>query len=155
MKYIIYHVKSEEKLADIAAKYHVTEAEIKALNPNAEIIKLMPWSPSIVAYNTKLKIPVQGGEGEEQISLEKIAYDKEAKYRCEQYVVSKINGVIQNYANTKHEYLVRKQQSTDSLIVKTEITDNIIEMYPNQLTEALKLLNDLDLIKCNAVKVLA
>ena len=149
MKYKIYEVKAEEKLSDIAEKHNTTPEEIKALNPDVTMFRSALWGPVYVGYNQKVKIPVQGEK--EQISLQTISYDKEVKYRCEQSVVSKINGIIQNYANTKHEYLVKKQQSSDNLIVKIELTDSIIDMYPNQLTEALQLLNDLDLIKCNAV----
>ena len=148
MKYIIYHVKAEEKLSDIAKKHNTTPEEIKALNPDATMFRSSMIGPMYVGYNQKLKIPVQE---EEEISLQTVSYNKEAKYRCEQSVVSKINGMIQNYANTKYEYLVKKQESSDNLIIKIELTDSIIEMYPKQLTEALQLLNDLDLIKCNAV----
>lgn len=149
MRYIIHKLNGEEKLAAIAAKYHTTEAKIKELNPDAHIFRAFPWEPFTVGWNEKLKIPVEGEE--EKISLETVKYNKEIKYRCEQNVISKINGIIQNHANTKQEFVVKKRQSPDNLIVNTELTDNIIEIYPPQLTEAMKLLSDLELVKCNAV----
>ena len=88
---------------------------------------------------------------EQERFLENLTFSQEAKYRCEQTVVTKLNGVIQNHADTKREFLVLKQSTDRGVFVKTKLTDNIIRIYPEALTEALQLINEIDKIKCDTL----
>lgn len=73
-----------------------------------------------------------------------------SKYRCEQTVVTKINGVVSNHAETKWEFHMTKRQSGGDLYVDVVMADNIINFNPPQLQEAILLLGEVDRIKSDA-----
>ena len=73
-----------------------------------------------------------------------------SKYRCEQTVVTKINGVASNHAETKWEFHMTRRQSGGDLYVDVVMADNIINFNPPQLQEAIQLLGEVDQVKSNA-----
>ena len=73
-----------------------------------------------------------------------------SKYRCEQTVVTKINGVVSNHAETKWEFHMTRRQSGGDLYVDVVMADNIINFNPPQLQEAIQLLGEVDQVKSNA-----
>lgn len=87
----------------------------------------------------------------EHITAEAFPFETIARYRCEQLVMTKLNGVVRNHAETKREFLVKKQLLSDGLYVRVELCDNIVVVYPNTMSEAINLLSDLDAIKCNFI----
>ena len=56
MEYIIYEVKADEKLEDIAEKHRVSAEDIKKSNPNVRIFKSF-WRVEVVGCLQQLKIP--------------------------------------------------------------------------------------------------
>ncbi|MET4084063.1 hypothetical protein ABIB40_004037 [Pedobacter sp. UYP30] len=75
------------------------------------------------------------------------------KYRGEQTVVTRINGLVANHAETKREFHVNIDKSGGQFIVEVALKDNIINFNPPQLEDAIALLCEVDNIKCQ-VKVL-
>ncbi|QNN40660.1 hypothetical protein [Pedobacter roseus] len=71
------------------------------------------------------------------------------KYRCEQTVATKFNSVITNHATTKREFHVKNKIDNGNLVVEVLLFDNIIQINPSNLSEAMDLFSSLDLIKCN------
>jgi len=71
------------------------------------------------------------------------------KYRCEQTVATKLNNVITNHATTKREFHVKNKIDNGNLVVEVLLFDNIIQINPSNLSEAMDLFSSLDLIKCN------
>ena len=110
----------------------------------------LPLEIQLPDYPPKPK-PKPTPEEKEKLLLESLMREKESKYRCEQSIVTKINSVIQNYVNTKSEFLVRKQQTPNGLVVKNDLTDSIMNVYPPSLEAVSQLMNDLELLKCNTV----
>lgn len=155
----VYKVAARDTLESIAEKTGYTPEEIRQWNNNHSYHNirkmfesyLLPLEIVLPDYPPKPKPKPKEltPEEKEKKLLEDLAQEKETKYRCEQSVISKINGIIQNYANTKSEFLVRKQQPEGRLIVKIEITDSITEVYPDNLAAAMQLLNDVEMIKCD------
>ncbi|OKS88640.1 hypothetical protein [Mucilaginibacter polytrichastri] len=74
---------------------------------------------------------------------------RSAKYRCEQTVVTKVNGVIANHAETKREFHIKRSFTDEGIVVDVEMTDNIINLNPPQLQEAVSLVCEIDNVKCN------
>lgn len=74
----------------------------------------------------------------------------EAKYRSEQLVLIKVDGIIENHAETKLEYKIEKIVHDDQFLVKVNLTDQIVNMQPNHLQEGFDLMSKIDLIKSNA-----
>lgn len=71
-----------------------------------------------------------------------------AKYRCEQTVVTQINGVVANHAETKREFAVELIHSNSKTTVSVVLTDNIISFSPQQLQDAISMLCEVDNVKC-------
>lgn len=72
------------------------------------------------------------------------------KYRCEQTVVNKINGIVSSHAETKREFGINLSVENNLLIVKCKMTDNQIVVNPAQLNEVMSLISEVDYIKSNA-----
>jgi hypothetical protein len=80
--------------------------------------------------------------------------ENEAKYRSEQIVLIKIDGVIDSHVNTKLEYHIKKFISDGKLMVKVSLTDQINTIQPSYLQESLTLMSMIDVIKSNALIVI-
>lgn len=85
-------------------------------------------------------------EGKAPISFK----EGEVKYRCEQLTLTRMNGVIQNHADTKREFHIKKYKLNDQYVVDVKLVDNVITTNQANLTDALNLLCEIDSIKCNA-----
>lgn len=73
---------------------------------------------------------------------------KEYKYRCEQTVITKLNDIPTCSANTKTDYLVEMAKDRENNeAFHFQINDNVISVFPEQYTDALNLVNDLENIK--------
>lgn len=81
-------------------------------------------------------------------------FSEKACYRCEQFVVVKSGDIIASHADTKREFAVHRENKNGVVRISVEMTDNIIEMKPHSLTEAIKLMTDFDLVKCGNASVL-
>jgi hypothetical protein len=83
-----------------------------------------------------------------QLSQEKMS-DKylEVRYRCEQTVVIRSNDIVVSHADTKREFVVKKGVSADRTLIQVKMVDNIVNIKPESLSEAVKLLVDFDNVK--------
>jgi hypothetical protein len=79
---------------------------------------------------------------------------KDARYRSEQFVISKINDVIHNHIETRREFIVKRQRTVDGLYVEVQMVDNHIQCNPPSMQEAIELITNIDNIKCGRVLVL-
>lgn len=70
-----------------------------------------------------------------------------AKYRVEQMVITKLNGIVQSHAETKRDFSVEKNFGDQELVFRIEMLDNIININPEALKGAIDLMVDIDLIK--------
>lgn len=155
MAFEIYKVVKEEKIAEVAAKFKITVAELKRLNPNVQYFTALFGSEYISALqDVKVPardIPLKQLTEDAKLAVDNLSFTNEARYRCEQSVVTKINGIVQNHADTKTEFVVGKQETKDGLFVKVQMTDNILQMYPDQMEETIKLVNDIENVKSDAI----
>ncbi|MCV9930473.1 hypothetical protein OIU83_22625 [Flavobacterium sp. LS1R49] len=155
-----YKVIAEEKLVELAAKFNITPEEIKRLNPNTRFFKAF-FGPEYVAALQDIQVPVREivikelkKEEREEVDTEfikSLRFDQEARYRCEQTVITKINGILNNHADTKREFIVKKQNTEKGLFVSVKMVDNIIEAYQKPLEEAIKLVCEIDKVKCDVI----
>lgn len=72
-----------------------------------------------------------------------------AKYRSEQVVIIKVDGVIENHADTKLEYDVVKKVDSSTLVTEVKLVDQIVRIQPAYLQEDFDLLSKVDFIKSN------
>lgn len=79
--------------------------------------------------------------------------DDIATYRCEQTVITKLNGIPTNTADTKREYVVKKRVIQNFPVVEINMTDQVILVNPNQYQDTILLVADLDNVKCNGIVV--
>jgi hypothetical protein len=90
-----------------------------------------------VLENTLLVSPVIKGEPEKY------------RYRTEQVLLTKFDGVVVNNGTTKREFLVSKQNVDNHLEIGLQLVDNVIAFNPSEMEDAIALLCDIDNIKCN------
>ena len=123
--------------------------------PNNKIVDF-----SIPSHLTSLQLtdilPPLTQEEEELFYIENITakdfpFETVAKYRCEQLVMTKLDGVVRNHAETKREFLVKKILLNHGLYVRVSLSDNAITVYPNAMSEAVNLLSEIDMVKCDFV----
>ena len=74
-----------------------------------------------------------------------------ARYRSEQLVVVKVDGIIENHADTKLEYVVEKIVQENQLLVEVKLIDQIVKIQPEYLQDSFDLMSKIDLIKSNAL----
>lgn len=73
-----------------------------------------------------------------------------ARYRSEQLVVIKVDGIIENHADTKLEYTVEKIVKENQLLAEVKLVDQIVKIQPEYLQDSFDLMSKIDLIKSNA-----
>ncbi len=72
----------------------------------------------------------------------------ELKYRGEQVIIVKINGLPVSTTQTLTEYAVRKVSDT---VYAVRVGENIAQIFPEQYKEAMTMMNELEEIKSNVV----
>lgn len=91
----------------------------------------------------------------EDTSKQKIADNSfkagKARYRSEQLVVVKIDGIIENHADTKLEYTVEKINRENQLLAEVKLIDQIVKIQPEYLQDSFDLMSKIDFIKSNAL----
>ena len=93
-------------------------------------------------------------EGKQKAAKQKLVSKvRQVRYRCEQAVVIKSNGMIVSHADTKREFVIRKGATIDHTLIRVCMVDNIVNVNPVALSEAAQLLIDLDNVKCSNVLV--
>ncbi|WP_284460632.1 LysM domain-containing protein, partial [Chryseobacterium sp.] len=149
MELIRHKIQRGDTLESIAAKNGLSIKElIHFHNQNCGVTEtiLSDYLPLHLEY-VFLKIKT---EEEKQESNKGNIGDK-ARYRAEQTVITKINGIIQNHADTKREFFVVKENNNNRLLVKTALVENIITVNPSALQEVMNIICEIDLLKCDAV----
>jgi hypothetical protein len=155
MSFEIYKVVKEEKIAEVAAKFETTVEEIKRLNPDVRYFTAF-FGPEYISALQDVRVPareiaIKELTEETQLVVGNLSFTNEARYRCEQTVVTKINGIVQNHADTKTEFIVGKQETKEGLFIKIQMTDTIVQMYPDQMEETIMLVNDIENVKSDAI----
>ncbi|GGI29501.1 hypothetical protein [Pedobacter mendelii] len=74
-----------------------------------------------------------------------------ARYRSEQLVVIKVDGIIENHADTKLEYTVEKIVKENQLLADVKLVDQIVKIQPEYLQDSFDLMSKIDFIKSNAL----
>lgn len=151
MKYKIYNIIQGETLEVIAKKNKLSIEEMLDFhNQNSGMMQQFFAEP-IPVHISEIRIPLEKKKDKtEGISID---YDLITKYRCEQTVVTKLNGIPTNTATTKREFQLKKIVKEDNLFIEIKILDNIIEMNPAQYQEAINLVSELDNIKCDGISI--
>ncbi|MFD1603399.1 hypothetical protein ACFSJW_12235 [Flavobacterium artemisiae] len=154
MAFDIYKVVAEEKIDEVAAKFKISVEELKRLNPDVRYFSSF-FGAEYIACLQEVRVPytekiIKKEDKEKDVQVvNDLKFDQQARYRCEQTVVTKVNGIIQNHADTKREFIVKKQQTQQGLFVYVNMVDNIIEAYQQPLEAAIKLVSEIDKIKCD------
>lgn len=149
MNYKIYNIIQGETLEVIAKKNKLTIGEMLDFhNQNSGMMQQFFAEP-IPVHISEIKIPVE--KTEEAVEATLADPNSISKYRCEQTVVTKLNGIPTNTATTKREFRLNKIFKKENLFIEITILDNIIEMNPNQYQDAIDLVSQLDLIKCDGI----
>lgn len=105
-------------------------------------------NPFNISPERRAKIEAEEKERDKQFTTELL------KYRSEQLTVIKVNGIINNHAETKVEIHAKRYVTQSNYCVDLLLTDSIITVYPDQLQEALNLMCELDFIKHNVSVVI-
>lgn len=97
------------------------------------------------------KVDIKVSEKEKTDSSEEkhsIALSKQYRYRVEQTLIMKMNGMIVSHGVTKQEYLMQKNFAEEKLkSVGFQLVENILQFNPKQLESAIELICELDKIK--------
>ena len=77
---------------------------------------------------------------------------KQLKYRCEQSVTTYLNDVPASNVQTKADYTLQGiEDTTGHKAYRVKIDENIISMFPEQFSEAAKMMGDLEAVKSDVV----
>lgn len=147
MKYKVYNIIQGETLEVIAKKNKLSIEEMLDFhNQNSGMMQQFFAEP-IPVHISEIRIPL---EKKEEI-IEKNLKDPDliARYRCEQTVVMKLNGIIHSHADTKREFEVKKYLKDGIQYVSVKLVENIVEAYQKQLELAINLVSEIDKIKCD------
>ncbi|OFP29499.1 hypothetical protein HMPREF2992_02535 [Prevotella sp. HMSC069G02] len=80
---------------------------------------------------------------------------KQLKYRCEQSVTTYLNDVPASNVQTKADYTLQGiEDTTGHKAYRVKIDENIISMFPEQFSEAAKMMGDLEAVKSDVVRIL-
>lgn len=77
-------------------------------------------------------------------------FDKTVKYRCEQKVLNRIDGMITSHSDTRREISLQYDSTLKSNRFKGEVTESFVQIRPEKMMPALELLDKIDAIKCRA-----
>ena len=122
----------------------VAAAPAEGVAPKSNRWSLLPDNDN--HEDKQVPVTESNGDNDGRISFK----EGGAKYRCEQFTITRMNGVIQNHADTKREFHIKKYKLNDQYIVDVKLVDNVITTNQANLTDALNLLCEIDSIKCNA-----
>ncbi len=103
------------------------------------------------SQGSEKKIEVQQAFPQETEKVKTTFKEDVLRYRSEQIVIIKIDGIIENHADTKLEYVVKKIVEQDNIFVKVELVDQVIKIQPTHLQESMDLMSKIDTIKSNAL----
>ena len=78
---------------------------------------------------------------------------QQLKYRCEQTIITKMNNIPTCTTHLKSDYWVEEIKDTENptMNIYCKLEDHVSSIYPNQYGEALKMVTDLEKIKCESV----
>ncbi len=151
MEIIEYEIQQYDTLASIAEKHNITIEELVDYHNQHCGITQQIIGNKVPVHVISLLIKKEKVTNE--VLAEDITGDNSyARYRCEQTVLMKLNGVVHSHADTKREFLVTKNHDNNELIVEIELVENIVEAYKKELELAIKLISEIDIIK-SSVKV--
>lgn len=77
-------------------------------------------------------------------------FDKTVKYRCEQKVLNRIDGMVTSHSDTRRELSLSYDSKLQSNRFKAEVTESFVKMSPANMMPALELLDKIDGIKSRA-----
>ena len=150
MEYIIYEVKADEKLEDIAEKHRVSAEDIKKSNPNVRIFKSF-WGVEVVGCLQQLKIPQKNASNtivkipkEDSLSFEKLA-----RFRCEQTNITKVLDNITFSSIIKTQYLLSEAKEKNHKTLHILLEDYIPQVNPNELEVSFELVKPIEFFKNN------
>lgn len=82
----------------------------------------------------------------------KLTFHKVHKYRCEQTVITKLNEIPTCTIQTKSDYTTQGvSDENGNKAYEIKLDENIVSIFPEQYTEAIKLVEGLEKIKSNVV----
>ncbi|KQM67156.1 hypothetical protein ASE74_06730 [Pedobacter sp. Leaf216] len=106
-------------------------------------------------FDDEQPVEIRTHQDVESTTKQKIADNSfkagKARYRSEQLVVIKVDGIIENHADTKLEYTVEKIIKENQLLVDVKLVDQIVKIQPEYLQDSFDLMSKIDLIKSNAL----
>lgn len=85
-----------------------------------------------------------------QFNEENSLFDKTVKYRCEQKVLNRIDGMVTSHSDTRRELSLSYDSKLQSNRFKAEVTESFVKMNPANMMPALELLDKIDGIKSHA-----
>ena len=81
-----------------------------------------------------------------------ISVYEQLRYRCEQSVTTYLNDVPASNVQTKADYILQGVEDVEgNKAYDLKITENIVSIFPEQFTEAAKMMGDLEKIKSDVV----
>ncbi|WBV60079.1 LysM domain-containing protein [Chryseobacterium camelliae] len=150
MKELIrYKIQREDTLESIAAKHGLSIKELVTFHNQSCGVTETILNDYLPLHLEHIFLEIKTEEKQQKSN--NTTTSNKARYRAEQTVITKINGIIQNHADTKREFFVIKEYNNSKLLIKTALVENIIKINPMALQDAMNIICEVDLLKCDAI----
>jgi len=170
MDYESYRIQREEKLEDLARQIGISVEKLQELNPQMETFKNFWGTETFVAVNQMIKVPIKikkrsyGNENldfdfiksqeerearlsEQEKFLRDLTFDQQARYRCEQVNISKVNGNMVHFVEQKFQYLLKN--NLDQKIGYVKLEEHLYNFSPPILNLSFEFISKTEFIKNN------
>lgn len=149
-----YKIESGDTLQSISEKFGITPVELKAFHNTHCDLKDLIGGNDLPKHLNEILIDENWKEVSIEIiktvnekEFEKIEFEHQARYRCEQINTTKINGNLVQYLEQKFQYLLKINLTSKRAYIKLE--DNLRKLSPPILNDVFDFIDQTDKIRHN------
>ena len=77
-------------------------------------------------------------------------FDNAVRYRCEQKVINRIDGVVASHSETQRELILTPNHNGNKYWFKVDAGESFVKISPENMLAALELVDKIDVIKSQA-----
>lgn len=151
-----YRIEPGDTLQSISEKFGITPVELKAFhNTHCDLKDLIGGNDLPKHLNEILidenwkEVSIELIKSDDDKEVEKIEFEQQARYRCEQLNITRIEDDVKSYSELKKEYEVNFNLNNN--IVSVKLNDFYYELNPPALSRIFDFISEVDYIRNNCI----